>query len=76
MPYRSLFIAFLLVVQSQLTGCAGYHVASAASWVTTGRSIPDWALTKTTGADCRLQHPLEAKYVCERPVVYNHWGID
>ncbi len=74
MQTRSIFTAILLA--SQLTGCAAYHAASAVSWVTTRRTVPDWTLTLATGADCRTHYLLEDKYVCEQPVVYNQSGID
>lgn len=74
MSTRSIFIAVLLA--QQLTGCAGYHVASTGTWITTGRTVPDWALTLTTGGDCRSQHLVQDKYLCEMPVTYNRSGFE
>lgn len=74
MQTRSLFGAILLA--SQLTGCAAYTGASLALWATTERSATDWLATGITGADCRTQHLVQNKYVCEQPVVYNQSGID
>ena len=61
---------------AQLTGCSAYTGASLALWAATERSATDWVMTGVTGADCRTQHIVQDKYVCEQPVVYNQSGID
>jgi len=74
MQTRSIFTAILLV--SSLTGCAAYTASSVALWATTERTATDWIASGLTGADCRTQHLVQDKYVCEQPVVYNQSGID
>lgn len=73
MQTRGFLIALLTF--TQLTGCAGYHVASGASWLATDRTIPDWTASLATGYDCRTGHVVSAKYFCEKPVVYNQSGL-
>jgi hypothetical protein len=76
MQTRSVFIAFLLIATTTLTGCAAYSVASVGSYIATGKSLGDHAGSKVTGGNCDLiMNTYNGKYVCEMPVVYNQNGI-
>ena len=72
MQTRSFLIAILAIATTSLTGCAAYTVASAGSYVITGKGIGDHAGSVASGGDCNLvKHTYQGKYVCEMPVVYN-----
>lgn len=76
MQTRSVFITFLLVASTTLTGCAAYSVASVGSYIVTGKGLGDHAGSTVTGGDCNLiMNTYNRKYVCEMPVVYNRSGI-
>jgi hypothetical protein len=74
MQIRSILTAIFAL--SCLTGCGTYSAVSGAVWLATERTATDWAMSGLTGADCRTQHLVQDKYVCEQPVVYNQSGID
>ena len=66
----------LVLIALQLQGCAVYTVASAGSYLATGKGVSDHIASKATGGDCNaLKHAYEGKYTCEMPVVYNRSGI-
>lgn len=70
MQTRSFLGAILTV--TCLNGCAVYTVASAGSYVVTGKGLGDHAGSAVSGGDCNLiKHTYQNKYVCEMPVVYN-----
>jgi hypothetical protein len=59
-----------------MQGCAVYTVASASSYVVTGKGIGDHAGSAVTGGDCNLlKHTYTGEYICEMPVVYNRNGF-
>jgi hypothetical protein len=58
----------IIILAVNLSGCAAvYTGASTAALVTTGKSIPDHALTQATGADCSALRVVtgEKDYYCE-----------
>ena len=64
-------IILALVTATLLTSCAGpmglaYTTASGASWVTTGKSIPEHTASHVTGADCSIWDAVvDFAYICE-----------
>jgi hypothetical protein len=74
MQARSISTAIFAIVC--LNGCAAYTVASTGSYLASGRTATDWIASGLTGADCRTDHLVKDKYVCEMPVTYNQSGID
>lgn len=66
---------FVLILCLLLQGCAAYTIASVGSYAATGKGLSDHAGSAVTGGDCNsLKHPIQGKYVCEMPVVYNRNG--
>ena len=65
-------ILAIILVMTQLSGCAGSIVlgTTAATQVTTGKSMTELALSKALGADCSVYKMLTAnaqhKNVCEQ----------
>jgi hypothetical protein len=65
-------LALALMALASLSGCATYTAVSMGSLVTTGKSLSDHGVSKTTGSDCNLlKHLWTGKYICEVPPVYN-----
>ena len=75
---RIVFITLILIVCAYLQGCA-YTVVSTATFVTTGKSVGDHALTYAIPmADCTVINVVKDKYYCEVKDIsktYNRNGI-
>ena len=76
--YRLIYVLALIVVCAYLQGCA-YTVVSTASFVTTGKSVGDHALSHAIPmADCTVMNVVKDKYYCEVKDIsktYNRNGI-
>jgi hypothetical protein len=76
--YRLIYVLFLIVMCAYLQACA-YTVVSTASFVTTGKSVGDHALSHAIpNADCRAMNVINDKYYCEVKDIsrtYNRNGI-
>jgi len=64
-------ILIALACTLTLPGCAAYSVASAGSFVATGKTLSDHLASASTGYDCGTTQPLRGEYYCEKTPVYN-----
>ena len=56
----------LLAIIVSCQGCAAYTIASAGTYVATGKTLTDHGSSTLAQADCNAVHVIKDKYYCEQ----------